>query len=763
MAKIISEYLYDNTITLSYDGTQGQYLGTNTYTFNGKTTTSTLAHAFYEPWTIDAGNGNDIINAATIPYTVHQLTLLGGSGRDQIGGSNGGDLINGGADADIIQANGGNDIVIYDPVDILVNGDDGFDIIDASANPSLKGKGVTIDLNSTKDALIGFEGIIGSAFADKLTGDDSNNQITGGAGIDSLAGNGGDDTFFIQTGTDHPLTEGIAGGAGYDKIVFNSTIDGDSLVLNANDAVEEVDTGDPGNYYEGWRAQNIDASQVANTIEIKITGNAGNNILIGNDAANVIDSGVGLDSIYGHGGNDLITLSGFITFSGESSDSKYVDAGAGDDTINGSWSSDRIHGGEGADTIYSDAAPFADDYVYGDGGNDSIFIGGNGDSRFSESFVDGGAGDDIITCEVNNRESINGGEGADSIYSAGGDDFVDGGAGSDHIDAGDGDDTVIYDAADSSAEGGNGIDTLDASEAAADTTGNGVNIDLSDGNDVYSGFENIIGSAYNDTLAGDDNNNVLDGGAGDDNLSGKGGADTFVLSAGNDTIQDFQIPTPTTVTLDFEGLDGISGFYETQFNSYKSLAWSNTLAINPVYYYSPGYAAVLTSGSNIAANGYGSYLAISQPANKNFDFDSGNFAATWNSDVPVTITAWDNNNEKVGTATMTLHPTKVYVDFIAQTVIGDGTENPSFTGHFDNINRIEISAGVDNNDQVAMDDLVVTLPVGDQIDIPDGFDLNALLASAQSDGNNGTLLTHDQGTLHLLGINPVDVTADLFV
>ena len=55
------------------------------------------------------------------------------------------------------------------------------------------------------------------------------------------------------------------------------------------------------------------------------------------------------------------------------------------------------------------------------------------------------------------------------------------------------------------------------------------------GTDTLSSFENILGSAFNDTLTGDLNANTLDGGTGDDVLIGGAGADSLLGGAGTNT------------------------------------------------------------------------------------------------------------------------------------------------------------------------------------------------------------------------------------
>ncbi|MBS0166197.1 type I secretion C-terminal target domain-containing protein [Nitrospira sp. CMX1] len=47
------------------------------------------------------------------------------------------------------------------------------------------------------------------------------------------------------------------------------------------------------------------------------------------------------------------------------------------------------------------------------------------------------------------------------------------------------------------------------------------------GTDTISGFENLRGSAFNDTLTGNNSDNVIEGGAGNDTINGSGGTDTL--------------------------------------------------------------------------------------------------------------------------------------------------------------------------------------------------------------------------------------------
>ena len=74
------------------------------------------------------------------------------------------------------------------------------------------------------------------------------------------------------------------------------------------------------------------------------------------------------------------------------------------------------------------------------------------------------------------------------------------------------------------------------------------------GVDTLTGIENLIGSAFNDTLTGDAGNNVLTGGAGNDMLLGGAGDDTLDGGAGTaDTASYATAGSGVTVSLAIAG------------------------------------------------------------------------------------------------------------------------------------------------------------------------------------------------------------------
>lgn len=122
-------------------------------------------------------------------------------------------------------------------------------------------------------------------------------------------------------------------------------------------------------------------------------------------------------------------------------------------------------------------------------------------------------------------DSMFGYAGADTISGNAGDDTIDGGAGNDTLTGGANTavgDTVSYAAA------GSAITVSLASTAAQNTGGAG--------SDRLSGFENLIGSNFNDRLTGDNNANAISGGIGNDSITGGGGADALTGGDGADTL-----------------------------------------------------------------------------------------------------------------------------------------------------------------------------------------------------------------------------------
>lgn len=198
--------------------------------------------------------------------------------------------------------------------------------------------------------------------------------------------------------------------------------------------------------------------------------------------------------------------------------------GAGDDTLDGGIGADVLHGGEGrdwADYSRAEASVIADLRSGGTLGEAS------GDSYASIENLKGSKHDDTLTGD-SGVNHIDGNDGADVIDAGAGNDRVRGGAGADVMHGGTGTDTLSYLSSDAGV-------TLDL--AAGTGTGGHAQ------GDVFSGFEEILGSGHADTVTGSDSadrvalgegDDVVNAGAGEDRLWGGFGSDTLVFNAAFD-------------------------------------------------------------------------------------------------------------------------------------------------------------------------------------------------------------------------------------
>jgi Ca2+-binding RTX toxin-like protein len=239
------------------------------------------------------------------------------------------------------------------------------------------------------------------------------------------------------------------------------------------------------------------------------------------------------------------------------------------DTFYGGAGADTLAGGDGNDAYYVDAA--GDVISEGNGatsGYDIVFAGinytlsvnveqlviqgaataGTGGATANYLYggysglslnLSGGGGDDVIYSSLAGRNTINGGDGVDTLLIYGGNNVVNGGLGSDVY--------YTYSSSDILSEaGGDGIDTVYATYAITlaagfeqlllSGTATGA-VGNADNNIIYgnstTGTVLISGLGGADVLYGGAANDTLDGGAGVDYLFGLGGANTLI--GGDDT------------------------------------------------------------------------------------------------------------------------------------------------------------------------------------------------------------------------------------
>jgi Ca2+-binding RTX toxin-like protein len=264
-----------------------------------------------------------------------------------------------------------------------------------------------------------------------------------------------------------------------------------------------------------------------------------------------------------------------------------ISAFAGNDLVNADQGNDIVDGGDGHDNLR------------GEEGNDSL-LGGNGDDYLrggpGDDLIDGGAGLDRVAfftatsgIAVDLRiqgvaqntligmdtlvgiEHASGTEFADLIQGNDGDNWLWGENGDDTINAFGGNDLVEIGPGTVNADGGTGNDTLSLWANNAALAGVTVSLLLQGaaqatgiGSMTLSGFENLSGSAGNDTLSGDGNVNILAGDTGNDTLSGGAGNDTLygdgrIIIDTHDTGLSGPIVTYPDIEAAFPGSEFVDG------------------------------------------------------------------------------------------------------------------------------------------------------------------------------------------------------------
>ncbi|WP_419897618.1 calcium-binding protein [Roseomonas sp. USHLN139] len=409
-------------------------------------------------------------------------TLLGGANRDFLSGGLGDDVLDGGSGEDRLDGGEGSDTASYRNASAALR----VDLADPSLNTG----------EARGDVFIAIENLTGGSGNDRLYGDGAANRLDGGGGTNILMGRGGDDILLSRGWNDQ-----LFGGDGDDLLSLGArgTYDGgdgvDTLDLSRLTAAATVNLG--------LASITAGGSSYGTIVSIEnVIGTSAADTLIGDALANRLHGGAGNDRIEGGLGDDIL-------FGGD-----------GDDFLIGGAGRDVLDGGAGIDTV-SYAASSAQVRV--DLENDRQNSGGDAHAdnlNYIENIIGSAFNDSLRGDSGANR--LEGGAGDDSLRGRGGDDVLIGGAGGDYLHGGDGIDTVSYAGA--------------TSKVRADLL-NGSRNNLGDAaGDRFVEIENLIGSAFNDSLRGDDGANRIEGGAGSDALNGRGGNDVIVGGAGDDRL-----------------------------------------------------------------------------------------------------------------------------------------------------------------------------------------------------------------------------------
>ncbi|MBD2440342.1 calcium-binding protein, partial [Nostoc sp. FACHB-110] len=265
------------------------------------------------------GNSYQTTDNRTFYSNIERFQITGGAGNDQLIGEGFDDILNGGAGNDVIDGGAGNDnLQGGDGKDIItkgagndtVDGGAGIDtLVDADLSADTTGRTLVINGNTIATIFSGGNTYRGLEYLRNITAGSSNDNISYGTSIpdenddNQLNGGAGDDTLNAGLG----FTDQVDGGSGTDTLV----IDYSSLGTNISKFGNSYQTTDNRTFY-------------SNIERFQITGGAGNDQLIGEGFDDILNGGAGSDFIDGGAGNDIITQ------------------GAGNDTVNG---------GAGIDTL----------------------------------------------------------------------------------------------------------------------------------------------------------------------------------------------------------------------------------------------------------------------------------------------------------------------------------------------------------------------------------------------------------------------------
>jgi Ca2+-binding RTX toxin-like protein len=552
------------------------------------------------------GNGNgESAGADGFDILSNIENLTGSAFNDQLGGNNLDNVLEGGDGHDGLRGNGGNDVLLGGAGDDFLNGSAGDDYIDGGSGSDraafyedATADGVTVDLRIAgaqdtgqgMDTLVGIENVSGSIYGDTLTGDDNDNWLWGSASTladgtivttnnDTLSGGGGNDLLIAGIGN-----HVIDGGTGTDTFRFNENGAPETGITLSLLLAGAQDSGNG-----SWTLTNIE----------NLSGSISGDTLIGDGNANVLAGDLGDDTLVGGGGNDTLYGDGQISWDGHGTGgsgpittytdatSLYVGGVAGNDTLEGGLGNDLLDGGGGTDTAsYEHASGGVQVTLFNNLTGNGTATGADGnDTLVGIENVTGSAFADTITGSAGSNV-LAGGAGNDFLQARGGDDTVYGGEGNDYLGGGAGNDLL---------DGGDGWDRASFSNGSSgpvtvDLRIQGVAQDTGLGFDTLTGIEHVTGTAWGDTLTGDDGANWLWGGtdaAGvTDTIDGQGGDDLIEVGMGNHNLSGgtgtdtfsfnpFTVPTNATISLALQGTAQDTGAGTMTLSGFENLSGSS--------------------------------------------------------------------------------------------------------------------------------------------------------------------------------------------
>lgn len=333
--------------------------------------------------------------------------------------------------------------------------------------------------------------IVGTPRRDRLNGTNGRDVIVGLGRADRINGRGGNDLLCGGNGSDL-----VIGGDGRDRLDGGRAPD--ALKPDAGD--DFIDGG--GSLFDDVRYPGAPGPIEASLVTGTATGDGDDNFenveqLVGGAFDDVLEGDDGPTNVLiGLAGNDTLTGNG------------------GDDALAGGDGDDALDGGDGFDfaenyfrNAFMPSEPLAGPMAVNLTTGTST---GNGtDTLVDVDGASGSLGNDVMTGTAGDNAFVLLNEGTDTVDAGSGNDLVDGGDGADDLD------------------GGLGTDTLGNLDATAGMTVN-LSVPSDSHGDTLAGFEDLIGTFFDDVLTGTTTANVIEAADGDDEIFGLDGDDVLI-------------------------------------------------------------------------------------------------------------------------------------------------------------------------------------------------------------------------------------------
>jgi hypothetical protein len=433
-------------------------------------------------------------------------------------------------------------------------------VLGSSGNDTLIGsdKGAVFTMISSGHGSVTVPGITGGVFTFTAL-----ENIQGGTGMDTLSF--ADYQEAVTVNLEDGIITGLAGIGGIEKIVGSMAItdriigrsSGSSFKITGLDSgtIDEI-SFESFEFLSGGNGNDSFAFSGKASLSGSIDGGAGNDTLDYSNYSSAVIFNLLTSSSTGLTGfsniNILVGSKSADTIIGSDADTLFIIDGSNSGSVNGIIFSsiENLQGGQGNDTFSFVGQGKVDGKIAGQGGNNTLDYSGYAEAvilnlqTLTGSGLAGFEGIQIVIGS-SNHDTIKGSNKGDNYLITGQDQGIINDTLSfisiENLIGGSANDRFAFSAASGLSgdlQGGDGTDTLDYSNF-----GSGVVVNLSTGeasnvDGKISQFENITGSAFDDTLSGDGKANTINGLAGNDILNGGGGNDIYIFHSdwGHDTI-----------------------------------------------------------------------------------------------------------------------------------------------------------------------------------------------------------------------------------